>query len=191
MHRPIRLLSAAAVLLAASAAGPLAADATQHGLRLTPGRVAHVGHAGMQVRWPVLVRCPRGQRYVLEQIVVIQRNPPRVPELRGEDEGVTATARALPGRCTGQVQHRLVVLTVRPTTFVDDETGRPVTRSVPMTAAEPADTSAQVVLSLTHARRGPAPVVFCAAPNCAEETGPRIRLVAARRSTAARARSSG
>lgn len=181
--RTTAALTAGFCCLAASAAaaalGP-SEDSTRAAPRSAEVRVATVARladAGWRVDWNVRVRCPPG-RALLGRALIAERDPSAIPALAGEDQGITAVL-DLDGsrRCTGRWQRLHLVLRVRDTVVIDPVTGTTQTFHEPLHRTPPARTTAAVDLrSPESVEDGGFVVGFCAAPNCAEETGPRITI---------------
>lgn len=140
-------------------------------------RTAGLDDGGWTVDWTVQITCPRGKA-ITGWFLVAERDPQSVPELAGEDQGITAR-RDLDGtqRCTGRQQRLQVRLHVSDTTVTDPVTGTARTVHEPMHPTPSRRTSAAVQLHSTESpEEGGFFLQFCAAPNCAEETGDRITI---------------
>lgn len=183
---PLRVLAAvlSAVALVGVAAGPATArwltssdpsDSTAATLRVDESPRVTAG--GWSVRWDVQVTCPAGTP-MEGRALLAERDPAAIPELAGEDQGITAVA-VLSGTevCTGHRQVLHLVLDVVDTVVLDPATGQQQTFHVPI-APTPADrTSAFVQLqSPEGTTEGAFFVQYCAAPNCASESGPRVTI---------------
>ena len=132
---------------------------------------------GWQVAWNVQITCPRGQQ-ILGRALVAERDPASIPQLAGEDQGITAVL-DLTGadRCTGHRQTLRLVLDVADTQVFDPSTGEMLTFHEPIRPTPSNRTSAAVELhSPESTADGGFFVQYCAAPNCASESGPRITL---------------
>ena len=140
---------------------------------------------GYSLTWKVRLTCPALDDFVL-RTRLIQRDPPSIPALLGDDGGITTEAVETRGVCDKRekVQRFTITLPVeRPTVYefcVDDPTAPsgsclPSERDiavadVPMTKTKTA-TSAIAVLEGDSFRS-----IYCAAPNCAGPTAPYLRF---------------
>jgi hypothetical protein len=152
-------------------------DSTGATLRVNDS--AKVSRDGWSVRWRLQVTCPKGQR-IYGRALLAERDPASIPQLAGEDQGITATKR-LQGdtrqRCTGHRQTLDLTLKVADTVVFDSSTGTSRTFHEPIHRAPASRTSASVQLFSSEAAPGPGFFVqYCAAPNCASESGPRVAL---------------
>jgi hypothetical protein len=132
---------------------------------------------GWQVAWDVRITCPRGEP-ITGRALVAERDPASIPALAGEDQGITAI-RDLSGddRCTGHRQTLHLVLHVLDTQVVDGSTGETHTYHEPIHPTPANRTSAAIQLSSPRSPdEGGFFVQYCAAPNCASESGPRVTL---------------
>lgn len=186
----MRLRSAAVAattvaLLAASSPPAVAAwltssdpfDSTNGRLRVDSA--PRVAAGGWQVRWDLQIVCPRG-RQITGRALVAERDPAAIPQLAGEDQGITAIRDLTGGRgerCTGRRQTLHLTLRVRDTEVFDPATGTTVTFHEPIHRTPPTRTSAAVQLfSPESPEDGGFFVQYCSAPNCASESGPRVTL---------------
>lgn len=131
-------------------------------------KTANVNRAGTQVTWRVRFICAKGKGFALNALVA-QRDPASIPELFGEDGGINATTQTS-GTCTGKQQKLKLSLTVRDVSYVDAETGALVTEFVPLSRSRA--TNAQLIVE-GDGFFG----LYCAAPACADQTGPLIKIV--------------
>src|SRR5436189_3856788 len=110
--RPRVVLAALAALIASLAlAAPASArwfptdprTSGQTNSTLSVDSTANIAKDGMSVTWGLQFTCPAGTAY--SGIVVVEElNPPQIPELYGEDNGVPATG-SLSRTCTVHQQH--------------------------------------------------------------------------------------
>jgi hypothetical protein len=132
---------------------------------------------GWQVVWTIQLTCPEGS-LIEGRVLVAERDPASIPQLAGEDQGITATAE-LQGteECTGHRQVLRLVLDVVDTVVFDPTTGQMLTFHEPISVTPADRTSAAVQLfSPEGTTEGSFFVQYCAAPNCASESGPRVTL---------------
>lgn len=134
---------------------------------------------GWTVRWSIQVQCPAGMP-ITGRVILVERDPAAIPALAGEDQGITAsrdlTTTNTP-RCTGHRQTLTLVLAVSDTVVTDPSTGEQTTFHQPMSPAPPTRTSAAVTLRSPEATEdGGFFLQYCAAPNCASDSGPRVRI---------------
>lgn len=174
----------AALTLVGMAAAPAAAkwltssdpsDSTAATLRVDDSPT--VTADGWQVRWDVQVTCPQGTP-IEGRAVVVERDPAAIPQLAGEDQGITAVAE-LSGTevCTGHRQVLHLVLDVVDTVVFDPATGQEQTYHQPIEPTPANRTSAFVELESPEGTTdGAFFVQYCAAPNCASESGPRVTI---------------
>lgn len=172
------LVGAFASLVEATAPSDRATDA-QHERppSLRVATTARLADGGWAVVWDVTVTCPPG-RQITGRALVAERDPRSIPELAGEDQGITAV-RELDGtqRCTGHPQRLRLRLHVTDTVVTDPLSGVTRTYHEPIRPTPSSRTSAAVQLySPESPDEGGFFVQYCAAPNCAEETGPRITI---------------
>ncbi len=138
---------------------------------------ARLTDGGWALTWDVRVTCPRDKR-ITGRALVAERDPSSIPELAGEDQGITAV-QDLTGTqpCTGHPQRLRLRLTVTDTVVTDPLSGATRTYHEPIRPTPSTRTSAAVQLYSPEAPdEGGFFVQYCAAPNCAEETGPRITI---------------
>jgi hypothetical protein len=136
-----------------------------------------VSDDGWHVTWDIRITCPRGQQ-IIGRVLVAERDPASIPQLAGEDQGITAV-RDLTGAdsCTGHRQVLHLVLDVLDTQVFDPATGQTLTLHEPISPTPSNRTSAAVQLhSAESTADGGFFVQYCAAPNCASESGPRVTL---------------
>lgn len=141
---------------------------------------ARVSADGWTVSWRVRITCPRGVR-IKGEALLAERDPVAIPQLAGEDQGIAATVE-LDGseRCTGRRQVLRLELEVGNTVVRDLGTGDLLTFREPIRPTPSARTSAAIELfSSEIPELGGFFVQYCAAPNCASESGPRITLTGA------------
>lgn len=138
---------------------------------------ARVSDDGWTVTWDALVTCPRGMA-ITGRVLVAERDPSAIPELEGEDQGITAVSDVAGDRCTGHKQRLRFVLPVIDTVVTDPVTGLTRTYREPISPTPSDRTSAAVLLRSTKSTAdGGFFLQYCAAPNCASESGPRISIV--------------
>ncbi len=142
---------------------PLAVDAS-----VRVAKTANVNGAGTKVTWRVRFTCPKNKGFSLNALLA-QRDPASIPELFGEDGGINATTERT-GTCTGEPQKLRLSLTVRDVSYVDGKTGQPVTKFVPLRPSQA--TNAQLIVQ-GDGFFG----IYCAAPACADQTGPLVKIV--------------
>lgn len=136
-----------------------------------------VSRSGWTVTWDVRITCPRGQQ-ITGHALLAERDPVAIPQLAGEDQGITATVEltaAAGERCTGHRQTLRLVLQVHDTTVFDPATGGTLTFHEPLHPTPSTRTTASITLfSPQSPADGGFFVQYCAAPNCASESGPRL-----------------
>jgi hypothetical protein len=120
--------------------------------------VARISNAGLTVSWKLQFTCPKGVAYETLPTWLIERDNPAAPALMGEDDGIRAVVPSYTGTCTGHRQSLTVVGQVSTTAPYG---------VLPITGQY--NTSAAIVL-----RGADFFAVYCAAPNCATETGPYV-----------------
>jgi hypothetical protein len=157
MRRAATIIAVTASLGLGLTANPT--HAVEGDLLLTPDRVAHVNKAGTGVSWGVRFRCPEGEIYSLH-LFMGQRDPVGYPDMATEDNAVPARLDDITGICTGSNQRVVRRMTVT-------ETSRPngQVTLIPMRRSD--STSAMAYLTVPSGSYA----LFCAAPNCASETG--------------------
>jgi len=138
-----------------------------------------VSRNGWTVKWRLKITCPRGER-INGRVLVAERDPASIPQLAGEDQGITAT-KQLHGRrgerCTGHRQTLKLTLRVADTVVFDPSTGANRTFHQPIHKTPANRTSASVQLFSSENTSGRGFFVqYCAAPNCASESGPHVTL---------------
>jgi hypothetical protein len=146
------------------------------GARLRVEDSAKVSRDGWSVRWRLQITCPRGVP-IVGRVLLAERDPVAIPQLAGEDQGITAVKQLTGGqRCTGHRQTLRLTLKVVDTVVHDWRTDTTTTYHARIHRAPASRTSASVSLSaLEHSRRS-FRVAYCAAPNCADVSGPYIKL---------------
>lgn len=136
-----------------------------------------VGPNGWRVTWKLKIKCPRGQR-IIGRALLAERDPAAIPQLAGEDQGITATRDlhgATAGWCTGRQQSLVLSLRVADTVVNDPSTGDPITFHEPIHPTPSTRTTAFVTLSSVRSTAdGGFFVQYCSAPNCAADSGPRL-----------------
>lgn len=131
-----------------------------------------VSHDGWTVRWRIRLTCPRGSSFT-GYALVEQRDPASIPELHGEDGGIRARA-DLAGTCTGRQQTLRLSLPVQDTTFFDPALG--TTRTVHEPISRSTSTNHAVQIYDAAGYPGTFFTQYCAAPACADNTGPSIPI---------------
>lgn len=133
-----------------------------------------VSKDGWTVRWNVRFTCPRGSAYT-GYATVQERNPVSIPEIFGEDFGISARTE-LSGTCTGRRQILRLRLPVQDTTIYDwaSETTRTVHEPISPTAAN--NTVHAIVIQDAAGYPGEFFTQYCAAPACADTTGPYLPI---------------
>lgn len=181
--RAVVTIAAAVLIVTATAVPALAAwlrssdPADSVGASLWVDDGPRVARGGWQVTWDVRVTCPRGEP-ITGRAVLVERDPASIPQLAGEDQGITAAKDLRAGdrlRCTGRRQVLRLHLQVADTVVVDGVSGEVTTYHEPISPTPSARTSASVQLR-SGAGTGGFFVQYCAAPNCASESGPRVTL---------------
>lgn len=186
--RPTRLLAtaSAALLAVIAAAAPANAawltssdpnESVNATLRVDDS--PKVSRDGWRVTWKIRLKCPQNQR-ITGRLLLAERDPASIPQLAGEDQGITAVL-DLGGpsapRCTGQMETLKFVLNVLDTPVFDPATGEQVVLHEPIHPTPTNRTTAAVTLSSVRSvEDGGFFVQYCAAPNCASESGPRVRF---------------
>lgn len=130
---------------------------------------AWVHSGGGGVTWPVAIRCPKGKTYTTTALLS-ERDPVAIPEMLGDDVGINARpTEDRSGRCTGRPQLLILQLVTQPVNFYYFPTDTWINGYYPIHPST--KTNAQLTLD------GPGfSTLYCAAPACAEETGPRVEL---------------
>jgi len=128
---------------------------------------AHVSRDGFTVTWTIKLQCPAGETYT-GSAQVDERNPDAIPELFGEDAGISSRT-SFSGTCTGHRQTIRLVMPVQDTTV--NRNGTTVTLHEPIHPTPANDTNAAVQISGTDFF-----TQYCAAPACASTTGPYVRI---------------
>lgn len=119
--------------------------------------------------WPVVIRCPRGKAYTTTALLS-ERDPAAVPEMLGDDVGIDARpAEERSGRCTGVPQVLVLRLVTQPVHFYHFPSDAWIDGHYPIHPS----TKTNAQLTLTGSGFS---TFYCAAPACAEETGPRVIL---------------
>lgn len=136
---------------------------------------ANINRDGSAVDWQVKFTCPVGEQYVLSTFVS-QLNPPSIPDLAGEDYGVSARGTNT-GTCTGKNQSVKAHLLVFNTSWFDRTLGISRSEYVPIGVARAPFTAVQADIQDANGFPGDFFALYCAAPSCAGETGSRVSLV--------------
>lgn len=128
---------------------------------------------GWSVHWKIKLSCPRGASYT-GNAVVAQRNPASIPELVGDDAGISARF-DLAGTCTGRQQTLRLKLPVQDTSFFDPALGTTRTVHEPISPSKTTNHAVQIYDAAGYP--GTFFTQYCAAPACADYTGPSIPIL--------------
>lgn len=127
---------------------------------------------GWTVRWKIKLTCPRGSSYT-GRAIVEQRNPTSIPELFGDDTGIRART-DLAGTCTGRQQTLRLALPVQDTSFFDPALGTTRTVHEPISPSTATNHAVQIYDAAGYP--GAFFTQYCAAPACADHTGPTLPI---------------
>lgn len=146
----------------------------QTGATLQVDDRSRVSKDGWTVRWNVRFTCPRGAAYI-GYATVQERDPASIPEIVGEDFGISARSE-LSGTCSGKRQRLHLRLPVQDTTIYDwaSDTTRAVHEPISPTVAT--NTVHAIVIQDAAGYPGEFFTQYCAAPACADTTGPYLPI---------------
>lgn len=153
--------------------------AYQTNATLAVGSTAKVSKNGGAVTWRVRFSCPAGEAFS-SSALLSERNPASIPALLGEDQGINAVPEPqVSGVCTGRTQRLTLRLVTQETTWTGrchvDETGENWVCDEGGTGYYPIHPSRATNAVFSIEGDGFF-ALYCAAPACADTTGPAVVL---------------
>jgi hypothetical protein len=159
-------------------------EQNQNNLYLAVWDTVHISSDGSSASWDISVGCAGDATYyTVNSASVEERNPPEIPQLRGEDNGIPARAGSSSYSCEdSQITLRLATQNTHWQDCVRDENGGILEcyqreGYFPLHAARADDFDTGVSVGVTsyndnHEQVGSA--IYCAHPACAGNTGPYV-----------------